>query len=333
MTDTTMTTNDDPAAIEADIRRTQDDMSQTVDRIGDQMTLRNVFNALLDKADQNDVDARYLIEGARRNPMALGLIAAGAIWLVSDKDAKFPTISSGSSRSSNDSDDFDLGGHDIHHRDYVAHMSSVEWRDDEDEMAFQRRRDVARSNFLMCERRPTRTTTATGSGSTTRPNRSARSGARGSTRRATPRAMQRPQLGRRRAARPARRRRCTAAIRSSAESSLLRSARRSAPRCRSAGRSRRSSATRAHGRASWRASRRSRSPRSFARRRTSWSSRLTRSLSSPATRRSSKARRRAVSGRLEPRGRRAASRKRSSQFGSEDPLARQPQPSFGERRS
>ncbi len=151
MTDTTITTNDDPAAIEADIRRTQENMSQTVDRIGDQLTIRNVFNALLDKADQNDVDARYLVDGARRNPIALGLIAAGAIWLVSDKDSKFPTVRS---NSSSDSDDFDLGGHDIHHRDYVAHMSTVEFRDDEDETAYQRRRDIARSNFLMCERRP-----------------------------------------------------------------------------------------------------------------------------------------------------------------------------------
>ena len=151
MTDTTITTNDDPAAIEADIRRTQEDMSKTVDRIGDQLTVRNIFNALLDKADENDVDARYLIDGARRNPIALGLIAAGTIWLVSDKDSKFPSLPS---RGSGNSDELDLGGHDIHHRDYVAHMSTVEWRPDEDEIAYQRRRDLARANFLMCERRP-----------------------------------------------------------------------------------------------------------------------------------------------------------------------------------
>ncbi len=70
-------------------------MSRTVDRIGDQLTMRNLFNALLDKADENEVDARYLVEGARKNPIALGLIAAGAIWLVSDKDSRFPTFKSG----------------------------------------------------------------------------------------------------------------------------------------------------------------------------------------------------------------------------------------------
>ena len=56
MTDTTRT--EDPAAIEQDIRRTQEDMSRTVDRIGNQLNFRNLFNALLDKADDNDVDAR-----------------------------------------------------------------------------------------------------------------------------------------------------------------------------------------------------------------------------------------------------------------------------------
>lgn len=140
----------DPAAIEQDIRRTQEDMSRTVDKIGNQLTMRNLFDALLDKADENDVDARYLVDGARRNPIALGLIAAGAIWLVSDKDSKFPTVKKGRSGSS----DFEYDDSDIHHRDYVSHMSSVEWRDGEDEIAYQRRRDIARANFLMCEREP-----------------------------------------------------------------------------------------------------------------------------------------------------------------------------------
>jgi hypothetical protein len=146
MTDTR--TTEDPAVIEQDIRRTQDEMSRTVDRIGDQLTIKNVFNALLDKADENNVDARMLVDGARRNPMALGLIAAGAIWLVSDKDSKFPTIRSGKSR---DSDELDLDGHDVHHRDYVSHMSSVEMRDGEEFASYQRRRDLARANFFMVE--------------------------------------------------------------------------------------------------------------------------------------------------------------------------------------
>jgi hypothetical protein len=155
MTDTT-TTNEDPAAIEQDIRRTQEDMSRTVDKLGNQLTAKNLFNALLDKADENGVDANYLIDGARRNPMALGLIAAGAIWLVSDKDSKFPSMPHRSKRGStsfDDDADFDYD-YDVHHRDYVAHMSAFEMRDDEDDISYQRRRDLHRANFLMCERNP-----------------------------------------------------------------------------------------------------------------------------------------------------------------------------------
>ena len=150
MTDTM--NHDDPAAIERDIRRTQEDMSRTVDQIGNQLTPKKLFNALLDKADENGVDANYLIDGARRNPMALGLIAAGAIWLVSDKDAKFPSMPSRKSKGSGR--DFEDEGfdYDVHHRDYVSHMSSIEMRENEDPQAYQRRRDQHRATFLMCER-------------------------------------------------------------------------------------------------------------------------------------------------------------------------------------
>lgn len=144
---------DDPAAIERDIRRTQEDMSRTVDQIGDQLTPKKLFNALLDKADENGVDSNYLIEGARRNPMALGLIAAGAIWLVSDKDSKFPSLPKGKSKAGGGAFEDEGSDHDVHHRDYVTHMSSFEARENEDPLAYQRRRDQHRANFLMCERR------------------------------------------------------------------------------------------------------------------------------------------------------------------------------------
>jgi hypothetical protein len=145
----------DPAAIEQDIRRTQDEMSRTVDRIGDQLTPKKIVNALLDKADDSGIDTQYLIDGARRNPMALGLIAAGAIWLVSDKDSKFPSMPSrGKKPQASTKDDYDLYGSDVHHRDYVTHMSSLEMREGEDVDAYHRRRDLHRANFLMCEREP-----------------------------------------------------------------------------------------------------------------------------------------------------------------------------------
>lgn len=139
----TDTLDRDPDAIERDIRRTQEDMSRTIDRIGDRLTPRNLFNALLDKADEHHVDARTLLDGARRNPIALGLIAAGTIWLISDKDSPFPSFGSGTGNRHVDP----------HHRDYVAHMSGIEIRDGEDAIAYQRRRDAARANYLMLERR------------------------------------------------------------------------------------------------------------------------------------------------------------------------------------
>lgn len=147
----TNTTHEDPAAIEREIRRTQENMSSTVDRIGDQLSIKNVFNALLDKADENNVDARMLLEGARRNPVALGLIAAGAIWLISDKDAKIPSMPSLGSKTpkdaSNNQDNFSGS-----HGEYISHMSGIERGPDEDDKVYQRRRDTARSNFFMLER-------------------------------------------------------------------------------------------------------------------------------------------------------------------------------------
>jgi hypothetical protein len=139
-------THEDPAQIERDIRRTQEEMSRTVDAIGDQLTPRNLLNALLDKADSNNVDARMLLDGARRNPLALAMIAGGTIWLVSDNDAKLPKFERNASEP-------DTGpGLDPHHRDYVSHMERVEMRDGEEFAAYQRRRDAARANYFMIER-------------------------------------------------------------------------------------------------------------------------------------------------------------------------------------
>src|SRR3546814_3983237 len=137
-----------PAEIEQEIERTQDEMSRTVDRIGDQLTPRNLLNSLLDKAEENDIDARYIVDGARRNPLALGLIAAGGIWLLSDSDAKLSTLKP-HRRSSSGNEDWDQ--HDGFHRSYLDHMSKVQRIPDEDDLTFQRRRNYARADYLMIE--------------------------------------------------------------------------------------------------------------------------------------------------------------------------------------
>lgn len=141
---TDMARTQDPAAIERDIRQTQEDMSRTVDRIGNQLTARNILNSLLDKADSNDIDARSLLNGARRNPLALAMIAGGAIWLVSDHDAKLPSFRFG--------DAFRRNGAGSPDQDAVAEMQWIERQDGEDPASYQRRQDIARADYLEVER-------------------------------------------------------------------------------------------------------------------------------------------------------------------------------------
>jgi ElaB/YqjD/DUF883 family membrane-anchored ribosome-binding protein len=140
----------DPAAIEREIRETQNNMSSTIDKIGDQLSIKNMFNALLDKADENNIDARMVLDGARRNPVALGLIAAGTIWLISEKDAKLPSFSNLSGKQKGQSPSNSGSEQD----DYLLHMSSVERYADEDDTAYQQRHDKARSSFFNVEREP-----------------------------------------------------------------------------------------------------------------------------------------------------------------------------------
>src|SRR3546814_2875848 len=63
------------------------------------------------------------------NPLALGLIAAGGIWLLSDSDAKLSTLKP-HRRSSSGNEDWDQ--HDGFHRSYLDHMSKVQRIPDED---------------------------------------------------------------------------------------------------------------------------------------------------------------------------------------------------------
>ncbi len=142
-------TTRDPEAIERDIRRTQDEMSETVDKIGSQLTGRNILNALLDKTEGGEIDTRALLDTARRNPMALALIAGGTIWLMSENDARFPKMPKmpGNPLAKlKDSHSDPENGH------YLAHMDKVEWRDGEDSLSYQRRRDAARASYFMVER-------------------------------------------------------------------------------------------------------------------------------------------------------------------------------------
>lgn len=140
-----------PEEIERDIRATQEEMSRTVQQIGGELSPRNIIDALLDKAGQNGVDSQFLIDSARRNPLALGMIAIGGLWLVSDADARPSALGLPMSRSNGKDSHSSKEGWHPEHRSYVEHMSRCERRPDEDDQSYRRRRDHNRASYFMLE--------------------------------------------------------------------------------------------------------------------------------------------------------------------------------------
>ncbi len=151
MTDTT-TDQRSPEEIEREIRATQAEMSQTVRQIEGELTPRAVIDGLLDKAGQKGVDSDYLIDAARRNPLALGMIAIGGLWLVSDADARPSAMKLPIGRSNGKTDEpHSDGSWAPEHRSYVEHMARCERMADEDDQSYRRRRDHARASYFMIE--------------------------------------------------------------------------------------------------------------------------------------------------------------------------------------
>lgn len=138
-----------PDEIERDIRDTQAEMSRTARQIEGELTPRAVIDGLLDKAGQKGVDSDYLIDVARRNPIALGMIAVGGLWLVSDADARPSAMKLPLGKSSGHGTS-DEGWH-PEHRSYVDHMARCERQANEDDAAYRRRRDHARASYFMIE--------------------------------------------------------------------------------------------------------------------------------------------------------------------------------------
>ena len=125
-------------------------MSRTARQIEGELSPRNIIDALLDKAGQNDVDSGYLLDVARRNPLALGMIAVGGLWLVSDADARLPSMKMPSMGRSNRHDGGADGWH-PEHRSYVEHMARCERQPGEDDATYRRRRDLSRASYFMIE--------------------------------------------------------------------------------------------------------------------------------------------------------------------------------------
>jgi hypothetical protein len=77
-----MTANpaDSPDMIERDIERTQDRMGDTVDRIEEKLTPKEVTRAAL--GDDGQELVREALRMTRENPVPVAMIAVGAIWLL-----------------------------------------------------------------------------------------------------------------------------------------------------------------------------------------------------------------------------------------------------------
>lgn len=145
-----------PEEIERDIRATQDEMSRTVEQIGGELNARNVINALLDKADDNGINARAVLDTARRNPIALAMIALGGLWLVSENDAKVSAFGFGhKDGDTGTGSGFGRSGTGTwsasDHRSYVEHMAACQPEAGEDDASYRRRRDHARASYFMIE--------------------------------------------------------------------------------------------------------------------------------------------------------------------------------------
>ena len=71
---------DSPDMIERDIERTQDRMGDTVDRIEEKLTPKEVTRAAL--GDDGQELVREALRMTRENPVPVAMIAVGAIWLL-----------------------------------------------------------------------------------------------------------------------------------------------------------------------------------------------------------------------------------------------------------
>lgn len=80
-----MNTTNDPAAIENEVRRTQDEIGDTVDKLEDKMNPRDVSRELL--GDDGTDAAKEALEVTRTNPIPVALIAIGVIWLVASSNS------------------------------------------------------------------------------------------------------------------------------------------------------------------------------------------------------------------------------------------------------
>lgn len=76
----------DAALIENDIVRTQDRMGDTVQHLEAKLTPAGIARSAI--GDKGGRTATQAVEVAKRNPVAVGLIAVGVIWLIASRRSR-----------------------------------------------------------------------------------------------------------------------------------------------------------------------------------------------------------------------------------------------------
>jgi len=74
-----------PETIADEVRRTQDEIGETVDRLEEKMNPRDISREVLGE-DGTDV-AREALEVTRTNPIPVAMIAIGLIWLIASSNS------------------------------------------------------------------------------------------------------------------------------------------------------------------------------------------------------------------------------------------------------
>lgn len=72
------------AALEEDVRRTQDEIGDTVEKLEEKLTPREMSRAVI--GDDGTKLADDAIEVTRTNPIPVALIAVGVIWLIASSN-------------------------------------------------------------------------------------------------------------------------------------------------------------------------------------------------------------------------------------------------------
>jgi hypothetical protein len=80
MADEMTDTRSEEAMIERDIEQTQDEMGETVQKLEDKLTPREMARSMI--GEENTDFAREAVQLARQNPVPVAMIAVGAIWLL-----------------------------------------------------------------------------------------------------------------------------------------------------------------------------------------------------------------------------------------------------------